>query len=98
MSDTKWTKGNWIVRDDFTISTEEGFEILWAKSTVKHQERVANAALAATAPDLYAALKMFACKCGNYRCAQHGDEGFAWDTCERRAARAALAKARGEGE
>lgn len=41
---------------------------------------------------LRAALEPFACKCGSYRCAIHGDGAVNYDKCAARIARAALAE------
>ena len=83
MTDTKWTKGEWFMDNDFAVVTTGGFDVLWARATVRHQERVANAALACAAPDLYEAL------IGVIAVSDR-------KTVEYDRARAALAKARGE--
>ena len=40
---------------------------------------------------LRAALELFACKCGPYRCAIHGDDAANYDKCAAMIARATLA-------
>lgn len=59
MSDTKWTDGPWLVKDQFVVSVGSGF--LHTQHTgnlgALVEEREANAHLIAAAPELYSELE-----------------------------------------
>ena len=97
MSDTKFTPGPWgvwTVGGKLTVTDNANVNHL--AYVVKEQPTaLANAHLIAAAPDMFAALEDMLSG-WDYIRMEHGDlPGVGWDRCED-AARAALAKARGQ--
>jgi hypothetical protein len=91
MSDTKFTKGPWhVVNGSMVRSLKDSIAKIWM---MRKGEGKANAHLIAAAPELYDALKGMT---DRYAPSYHDciDDGL--PECEICAARAALAKARGE--
>lgn len=93
-SEPKWTKGPLASRNG-NVFDQAGNCIALCKTDVgTNDEDIANAAVFAAAPDLYAALTRFRAKVYNAAIGNGMDAEWATEAC--RDADAALAKARGE--
>ena len=94
MTETKFTKGPWLIKMNKTFYGEEfiGIYDTQDRLTASAYMHIANANLIAAAPDMYEALE---CACDQYCIGYAGDSLVECEDC---IIRKALCKARGEEE